>query len=130
MIVVDASIMIDLLLQTPRAPAIEARLFDEADSLHAPHLLDVEVTSALRRYAASGMISVERCRQAMHQLMRFQLHRYPHSLLLPRVWDLRSNLSAYDAIYVALAEALEAPLLTLDRRIAGAPGVQAQIELL
>lgn len=129
MIVIDASVMIDLLLQTPRAPAIEARLFATQPSIHASHLLDVEVANAMRRYAANGMVEAERCGQALTQLTGFQLHRYSHVLLLPRVWELRNNLSSYDALYVALAEALNAPLLTLDRRIAGAAGVYAKVEL-
>jgi predicted nucleic acid-binding protein len=129
MIVVDASAVLEALLRTPAASAVERWLFDPSQTLHAPHLLDVEVAQVLRRYAASGEIDAERGRAALSDLADFPLHRYPHDFLLPRVWDLRNNLTAYDAIYVALAEALDAPLLTRDKRLATAPGHHARIEL-
>lgn len=129
MIVVDASAVIETLLRTPNAEAVEKRLFEPSQTLHAPHLLDVEVAQALRRYAGNGEIDDERGRAALADLADFPLRRYPHDFLLPRVWDLRRNLTAYDAVYVALAEALDAPLLTCDRRLATAPGHQARIEL-
>jgi predicted nucleic acid-binding protein len=128
-IVVDASAVIEALLRTPAAEAIEARLFDPRETLHAPHLLDVEVAQAIRRYAASGDIDAERGAAALADLSDFPLRRYPHDFLLPRVWELRNNLTAYDAVYVALAEALDAPLLTRDRRLAGAAGHRIRIEL-
>ena len=83
----------------------------------------------IRRYAANGEIDSERGRLLLTDLADFPLRRYPHDFLLPRIWDLRSNLTAYDAAYVALAEALDAPLLTRDRRLAAAGGHRAQIEL-
>jgi predicted nucleic acid-binding protein len=129
MIVVDASAVLEALLRTPNAEAVERRLFDRSQTLHAPHLLDVEVAQVLRRFAANGQIDGERGRTALADLADFPLRRYPHDFLLPRVWDLRKNLTAYDAIYVALAEALDAPLLTCDRRLATAPGHQARVEL-
>jgi predicted nucleic acid-binding protein len=92
-------------------------------------LLDVEVAQAIRRYAASGEIDSERGAMALADLADFPLRRYPHDFLLPRVWDLRNNVTAYDAAYVALAEVLDAPLLTRDRRLAGAAGHRARIEL-
>jgi predicted nucleic acid-binding protein len=92
-------------------------------------LLDVEVAQVVRRYAANGEIDVERGRMALADLTDLPLHRYPHDFLLPRVWDLRNNLTAYDAMYVALAEALDAPLLTCDKRLAASPGHHARIEL-
>lgn len=97
--------------------------------LHAPHLLDVEAAQVIRRYAANGEIDSARGRLALADLADFPLRRYPHNFLLPRIWDLRNNLTAYDAAYVALAEALDAPLLTRDRRLAAAAGHRAQIEL-
>ena len=92
-------------------------------------MLDIEVAQVIRRYAANGEIDDERGRAALADLADFRLQRYPHDFLLPRVWDLRNNLTAYDAVYVALAEALEAPLLTRDRRLAGAAGHRASVEL-
>jgi predicted nucleic acid-binding protein len=129
MIVVDASAVLETLLRTPNAEAVEKRLFEPSQTLHAPHLLDVEVAQVLRRYAGNGEIDDERGRAALADLADFPLRRYPHDFLLPRVWGLRRNLTAYDAVYVALAEALDAPLLTCDRRLATAPGHQARIEL-
>ena len=129
MIVVDASAMLEALLRTPAARAVEKWLFDPRQTLHAPHLLDIEVAQVVRRYAAKGEIDGERGRAALADLADFPLHRYPHEFLLPRVWDLRNNLTAYDAVYVALAEALNAPLLTRDQRLAAAAGHHARIEL-
>jgi predicted nucleic acid-binding protein len=129
-IVVDASALLELLLRTSAAKAVEERLFATGQTLHAPHLLDVEVAHVIRRYAANGEIESERGRMALVDLADFPVRRYPHDFLLPRVWDLRNNLTAYDAVYVALAEALAAPLLTRDRRLAAAAGQHAQIELL
>jgi len=128
-IVVDASALLEVLLRTPAAQGVERRLFDPGETLHAPHLVDLEIAQALRRYAASGQISGERGRQALDDLAAFRLRRWPHEPLMPRVWSLRDNLTAYDAAYVALAEALDAPLLTRDRRLAAAPGHGARVEL-
>ncbi len=129
MIVVDASAVLEVLLRTPAARALMGRLLDPSQTLHAPHLLDVEVAQVVRRYAASGEIGGERGRMALADLADLPLRRYPHDLLLPRIWELRNNLTAYDAAYVALAEALGAPLLTRDKRLAAAPGHTARIEL-
>ena len=130
MIVVDASALVELLLDTDEAGAVAARLFDSGDSLAAPHLIDVEAAQVLRRYAQVGEIDGRRGREAMADLASMPIRRYPHDVLLPRVWDLRHNLTAYDAVYVALAEALDAPLVTRDRRLARAAGHGADIELL
>lgn len=129
MIVVDASALLEALLRTSNAVAVERRLFDPQRTLHAPHLLDVEIAQVVRRYAASGEIDPDRGRAALADLSDFPLRRYPHGFLLPRVWELRNNIAAYDAIYVALAEALDAPLLTCDRRLAVAAGHRARVEL-
>jgi len=129
MIVVDASALLEALLRTPAAAAVERRLFDSRQTLHAPHLLDVEVAQVVRRYTAAGELNAERGREALADLADFPLLRYPHDFLLPRVWELRHNLTAYDAVYVALAEALGAPLLTRDQRLAAAPGHHIQVEL-
>lgn len=129
MTVVDASTVIEVLLRTSAAAAVERRLLDPKETLHAPHLIDIEVAQVLRRYARAGEASEARCREALTDFSDLPLTRYPHDFLLPRVWELRGNLTAYDAVYVALAEALDAPLLTRDRRLAGAPGHGAKIEL-
>lgn len=129
MIVADASALIDVLLRRREADAIEARLFDSGRTLHVPHLLDVEVAHVLRWHAAAGEIDPERGRALLVDLADLALRRHPHDFLLPRVWDLRHNLTAYDAVYVALAEALDAPLLTRDARLAAASGHHARVEL-
>jgi predicted nucleic acid-binding protein len=128
-IVVDASAALELLLRTPGASTVERRLFSANETLHAPHLIDIEVAHVLRRYALAGDMSAQRGHEALEDLADLSLRRYPHEVFLPRVWELRANLSAYDAIYVALAEALDAPLFTRDRRLAGAPGHRARVEL-
>ena len=129
MIVVDASALLEALLRMPAADAVDERLFAPRETLHAPHLIDVEVAQVIRRFAATGEIDGERGRAAIADLASLRLSRYPHGLLLPRIWDLRHNLSAYDAAYVALAEALDAPLVTRDPRLAAAAGHGARIEL-
>jgi predicted nucleic acid-binding protein len=128
MIVIDASALLEALLRTPAATAVERRLFDPQETLHAPHLVDIEVAQVIRCYAANGELDSERGRLVLADLADFPLFRYPHDFLLPRVWDLRNNLMAYDAVYVALAEALEAPLLTRDRRLAATTGHHAKVE--
>jgi predicted nucleic acid-binding protein len=131
MIVLDASAAIEWLLQTPKAAAIEARLFAESAQRrwHAPHLLDVEVAQVLRKQVTKGAISDARGQEALQDFLDLPLIRYPHDFLLPRMWELRKNLTAYDAAYVALAEALGFPLVTCDANIAGAPGHSAQVEV-
>ena len=128
MIVVDASAILEVLLRTPAAHRVEKRIFAPGQSLHAPHLIDLEVLQVLRRYAARREISGERGREAVSDLGAFRLRRWAHDALAARIWDLRQNLTAYDAAYVALAEALDAPLLTRDRRLASAPGIRARVE--
>ena len=129
MIVLDASVVLEVLLRMPAGVAVEERLFEPEESLHVPHLVDVEVAQVLRRYALAGEVEAGRCRAALDDLAGLPLTRYPHDFLMSRVWDLRGNLSAYDAVYVALAEALDAPLLTRDRRLANAPGHAARVEM-
>jgi predicted nucleic acid-binding protein len=128
-IVPDASAILEILLRTAGSAAIEARVLDEGESLHAPYLLDVEVAQVLRRFVAQGELTAYRGSAALALLAAFPLARYPHEPLLGRVWALRKNLTAYDATYVALAEGLGATLLTCDRRLAAAPGHHARIEL-
>jgi predicted nucleic acid-binding protein len=129
-IVVDASTVFHALLRTPAAAAVEARLFRADETLHAPHLLDLEIAQVLRRHALRGWLAVDHCHMVLDTLMDFPLQRYPHRDLLPRVWELRDNLTAYDATYIALAEMLDVPLVTRDRRMAAAPGLRAMIEVI
>ncbi len=129
MIVADASALLELLMKTPFAKAIETRLFGRGDTLHAPHLLDVEIAQVVRRFVAIGDISAARGQAALTDLADFPLRRYPHDILLPRIWALRHNFMAYDAAYVALAEALGAVLVTRDARLAAGAGHFARIEV-
>lgn len=133
MIVVDASALLEVLLQTPAAEPIAERLFDPEETLHAPHLLDVEVAQILRRYVLLGEIDPDRGREALTDLADLSVERYPNDPLLPRIWELRDNVTAYDATYLALSEALGAPLLTCDARLARAmdsvSGLEGSIEL-
>jgi predicted nucleic acid-binding protein len=128
--VVDASAVLDLLLDAPAARALEGRLLSPERMLHAPHLIDAEVAHALRRLVAAGRIAPELGRHVLTDLVDLPLHRHPHDWLLPRVWELRHNLSAYDAVYIALAEALDAPLVTRDARLASAHGHSAKVEVM
>jgi predicted nucleic acid-binding protein len=130
MIVVDASALLEFLLQTSLGVRVEARLFGDEDELHAPHLLDVEIAQGLRRLVRTGEVSSGRAGEAIADLTGLDLHRHAHFDLLDRAWKLRDNISAYDAMYVALAEAIEAPIVTCDRPLAKAPGHRAQIEVI
>ncbi|HEY9530116.1 MAG TPA: type II toxin-antitoxin system VapC family toxin [Burkholderiales bacterium] len=129
MIVVDASALLELLLGTARAAQIGARALSPDQRLHAPHLLDVEIVQALRRLVRLGDIDAERAEQALEDLENLVIERYSHQELLARVWQLRESMTAYDGAYVALAEALDAPLLTCDAKLARSHGHGAIIEL-
>ncbi len=128
MIVLDASVMVEVLLNRPSVERLVYRLFDPDEELHAPHLIDLEVAQVFRRYQLSGEMSPQHARQALLAFARMPLERHPHWPFLERIWELRRNLTAHDAAYVALAEALNAPLLTCDRALASAPGHRAIVE--
>ena len=130
MTVVDASAVVEMLLRTPLGERCSDRLLTEGEALCAPHLLDIEVAQVLRRFAERGELTSERGSQALRDLADLPVSRYPHGPLLERVWELRHSVSAYDAVYVALAEALDAPLVTCDGRVARAHGHQARVETL
>lgn len=129
MIVLDASAAVDWLLQTTAGQRIENRIYSHNDSLHAPHLLDLEVTQVLRRLTREGMVAARRAEEAVLDMQDLRITRYPHFMLLTEIWRRRHNLSAYDAAYIVLAEKLGASLLTRDKRLAAAAGNAAFIEL-
>ena len=122
MIVVDASALIAVLLRLPAAPSIEARLSRTGETWHAPHLIDVEVAHVLRRLVMQGKIDDVRGGVALADLAGMPLRRYSHALLLSTAWRLRANVTAYDAMYVGLADVLDTPLLTHDGKLAAAVG--------
>ena len=128
MIVLDASAAIDWLLQTPAGHQIERRISSRSESLHAPHVIDLEIAHALRRLVRGGAVHPFRADQAVAFLQALPITRHPHTALLPRIWQYRHNLSAYDAAYVVLAETLGAALITRDARLASARGHAATIE--
>ena len=130
MIVLDASAVLEVLLRTPNAEAVSRAPVRIASRRCTRRICSM--SKSLRSSAATpraGEIDQERGRAALADLSDFPLRRYPHDVLLPRIWDLRHNLTAYDAAYVALAEALDAPLLTRDQRLAAAAGHHARVEL-
>jgi predicted nucleic acid-binding protein len=129
MIVVDASTLLEVLLNTPAASKVRSRLFTSGATLHAPHLIDVEVAQVLRRYVLARALDAARGQEALDDLEDFPLTRYPHGVLLPRVWELRNNVSAYDAVYIALAESLGATLLTRDSALSSVPDLVASVEI-
>lgn len=129
MIVLDASAAVDWLLQTPAGQQIEKRIYSRNESLHAPHLLDVEVAQVLRRLVREAAVSSQRAEDAIQDLADLRVTRYPHFVFLSRIWQLRHNLSAYDAAYVALAENLGATLVTRDARLASASGRTVGVEV-
>jgi predicted nucleic acid-binding protein len=126
---VDASAILEVLLQTPAARRVSRVLFAASQTLHAPHLIDLEIAQVLRRYVRSAILSADRGAEALSDFLDLPLTRYPHFVLLSRVWQLRHNLTAYDVAYLALAEALDAPLITRDRALART-GSRARVELI
>jgi predicted nucleic acid-binding protein len=129
MIVLDASAAVDWLLQTPGGQRIESRIYSHHETLHAPHLLDLEVTQVLRRLVLQKLIPGSRADEAVRDLLDLRINRYAHFVLLTRLWQLRHNFSTYDAAYIVLAEKLGAPLVTRDARLASASGHAATVEL-
>jgi predicted nucleic acid-binding protein len=129
MIVLDASVVVDLLIRpTAETAALRSRI-GAAPIVYAPHLMDAEVTNTLRRYLLHGRINHIAARWAIARLADMRVHWWPHQSLLERALELRDQLSAYDAIYVAMAEVTGATLLTRDARLARAAGHRARIEL-
>jgi predicted nucleic acid-binding protein len=129
-IVIDASAVIEWLLRTTTGDRVEARMFARAVHVHTPHVLDIEVAQALRRQVRMRLLDDRRAAEALDDLADLAFVRHPHDVLLGRVWELRHNLTAYDAAYVALAEAVHAPLITCDAKLKLARGHRARIELI
>jgi len=127
--VLDASAAVDWLLQTPAGEGIEQRIYANDESLHTPHLLDLEVAQVLRRLVRQRLVTEHRAGEALSDLLDLRMTRYPHDLFLPRIWQLRHNFSAYDAAYIVLAQKLGATLITRDRRLASTAGHAARVEV-
>lgn len=128
MLVVDASVLFEVVADTSAAETLRQRLAEDTDHA-APHLVDAEVLAVIQREHLRERLDATAATQAAEDLRAWPGERFPHRLLMERVWDLRRHLRVYDAFYVALAEALEATLLTRDARLAGAPGPRCEIEV-
>ena len=129
MIVVDASVVLELLLQSDRGVRAADRILDPQERLHAPHLIDIEVSQTLRRLVLLQELRPDRAEVALIDYHALVIERHAHVDLLSRIWRLRNALTAYDAAYIALAEGLNAPLLTCDAKLARAHGHAAVVEL-
>lgn len=128
-IVLDASAMLEWLQQSPKGLVVERAVVGSAQPIHAPHLIDLEIANSIRRHVRDGAMSETRGRQVLWDLLHAPCARHEHYPFLQRVWELRDNVSPYDAVYIALAEFLRATLLTCDARLARAPGHRAQLRL-
>jgi predicted nucleic acid-binding protein len=130
LIVIDASAEVAILLNIGQdVEGIRSRIARPGETLHIPHLFEIEVLYALRSLTLRGTVSSERARLALDRLRDTRFVRYPHTAVTERIWELRENLTAYDAAYIALAEALDAPLVTTDARLARASGIRAAVEV-
>jgi len=125
MIVLDASAVVEVLTNSPLADSVRRNVAESGDSLIVPHLLDVEVISALRRLVAGQRVDSTHADRVLAELRMFPAERYPHVSLLSRIWELRHNFTAYDATYIALAEATGSVLYTCDKKLA--KGHRAQV---
>lgn len=125
-VVCDASTVVAALVDAGPDGVWATKKLDDV-ALAAPALLDFEAANVLRRLELRGDISAEQAAQAHVELVALDIEKWPYEALAMRVWDLRANLTCYDASYVAVAEVLEAPLATLDTRIAGAPGLRCDV---
>jgi predicted nucleic acid-binding protein len=128
MLVVDASILFEVVADTPRAESLRLLLAADDDQA-APHLVDAEVLAVIQTHHRAGALDATAATQAVTDLGTWPGQRWPHRLLLDRAWELRDNVRAYDALYVALAEAMDATLLTLDERLARAPGIRCRVDV-
>jgi predicted nucleic acid-binding protein len=126
MLVVDTSAVLAALADRTPDASLVSRLADDGD-LHAPHLIDIEILHALRGLVRGGKLSADRADDVRTDVAALAITRYGHEPLADRVWALRDNLTAYDAVFVALSEALEIPLITCDARLAAAPGIMVEL---
>ena len=129
MLVIDASAVVELLMASPIGSAVEDHVFSSEEPLAAPQLLDVEVLHVLRRFHRTGILSLERSEQALEDLGDLAIRRYGHELLRAGMWRMRNNVTAYDAAYIALAELLEAPVVTCDGKLASSGGHDVSFQL-
>jgi predicted nucleic acid-binding protein len=129
MIVIDASAVLELLLRPHDHPDLVAKILRSGETISAPHLIDLEVTQVLRRFVSSGELTPARGQEAIDDHLALGIVRYPHDVLLERIWQLRANCTAYDAAYLALAEAVDAVLITCDERLADVPGCRATVDI-
>jgi predicted nucleic acid-binding protein len=130
LIVIDASAVLELLLRTEKGVKVQERTLDSGESLHAPHLIDVEVSQTLRRLVSLKEITATRGRQALEDHVGLNIKRAEHKDMLERIWSLRDSVTAYDAAYVVLAEILDCPLITCDAKLARSHGHKARVELI
>lgn len=128
MLIVDASVLFEVVADTSEAETCRQRLSEDPDHA-APHLVDAEVLSAIQTHHRTGRLDPTAATQAVDDLRSWPGERWSHRLLLGRAWELRNNVRGYDALYVALAEVFDATLLTLDRRLVSAPGVRCSVQL-
>ena len=130
MIVLDASAALELLLNTPRSATIADRVFAVDESLHAPHLIDLEIAQVLRRLVRKSEIEPNRALEVFEDFADLGITRYPHEMLLPTIWSMRDNATAYDAAYLALAVELDATLLTCDSALKSIPGYSRRVTVI
>jgi predicted nucleic acid-binding protein len=128
LIVIDASAVVEMLLGSAKGWKVEQRVLGSGESLHAPHLLDLEVTQVMRRYLQAKALTPSRAQMAFDDFRALKYRRYPHDVLLKRIWSLRDNFTAYDAAYLALAEEIGATVVTCDGKMAGS-GHNAKVEV-
>ena len=125
---IDSSALVEWLLRTPTGFRVAHRVLASSDALHAPELIFAEVPSAFKRMIVLRKTTVDAAEEGLRDLANLRLKTHPHLSLVRRVWDLRDSVSAYDAMYIALAERLDAPLLTCDRKLAATHGHQVHVE--
>lgn len=130
MIVIETSALLEWLLRTPRAKAIDHFLQRHGPYFCAPHLLDIELVEVLHCYVSKGQVTPQRARDALADLQSLRIQHYGHERYLPRIWELRQEVSARDATFLALAEGLDLPLLTCDPLFEILTGHRARVTLL